>query len=43
MPTRIREPGIAVGVASQWLFSFVYTLSNPYMVSFLRDTSHNTG
>lgn len=32
-PTRIREPGIAIGVAAQWLFSFVYTLTNPYMVN----------
>jgi hypothetical protein len=32
-PTRIREPGIAIGVASQWLFSFIYTLTNPYMVN----------
>ncbi|KAI9725815.1 MAG: hypothetical protein M1828_002444 [Chrysothrix sp. TS-e1954] len=32
-PTRIREPGIAVGVASQWLFNFVYTLATPYMIA----------
>jgi hypothetical protein len=32
-PTRIREPGIAIGVAAQWLFSFIYTLTNPYMVN----------
>lgn len=31
-PTRIREPGIGIGVASQWLFSFVYTISTPYMI-----------
>ena len=31
-PTRIREPGIGVGVASQYLFSFVYTLATPYMI-----------
>lgn len=31
-PTRIREPGIATGVAAQWLFAFVYTLTTPYMV-----------
>ncbi|KAK0945139.1 hypothetical protein LTR29_003486 [Friedmanniomyces endolithicus] len=32
-PTRIREPGIAVGVASQWLFNFVFSLSTPYMIT----------
>lgn len=31
-PARIREPGIAVGVASQWLFNFVFSLSTPYMM-----------
>lgn len=31
-PTRTREPGIAVGVASQWLFAFVFTLTTPYMI-----------
>jgi len=31
-PARIREPGIAVGVASQWLFNFVFTLATPYMI-----------
>ncbi|KAF2860917.1 MFS sugar transporter-like protein [Piedraia hortae CBS 480.64] len=31
-PTRTREPGIAMGVASQWLFSFVFTLTTPYMI-----------
>lgn len=31
-PTRIREPGIAVGVSSQWLFNFVFSLSTPYMI-----------
>jgi len=30
-PTRIREPGIATGVAAQWLFNFVFTLATPYM------------
>jgi MFS family permease len=25
-PTRIREPGVAVGVSSQWLFNFVFSL-----------------
>lgn len=32
-PTRIREPGIGVGVASQWLWAFVFTLATPYMVN----------
>ncbi|KAI2468677.1 general substrate transporter [Annulohypoxylon bovei var. microspora] len=32
-PTRIREPGVAVGVASQWLFNFVFSLTTPYMIS----------
>jgi MFS family permease len=32
-PTRIREPGIAVGVASQWLFNFVFSLTTPYMIT----------
>lgn len=31
-PTRIREPGIAVGVSSQWLFNFVFSISTPYMI-----------
>ena len=31
-PTRIREPGVGVGVASQWLFNFVFTLATPYMI-----------
>lgn len=35
-PTRIREPGIATGVAAQWLFNFVFTLTTPYMI-------HNIG
>jgi MFS family permease len=25
-PTRIREPGVAVGVSSQWAFNFVFSL-----------------
>ncbi|KAF2218774.1 MFS sugar transporter-like protein, partial [Elsinoe ampelina] len=29
---RIREPGVAVGVSAQWLFSFVFTLVTPYMI-----------
>ena len=32
-PTRIREPGIAVGVGAQWLFNFVFSLTTPYMIS----------
>ena len=31
-PTRIREPGVALGVCSQWLWNFVYTLTTPYMI-----------
>lgn len=31
-PTRIREPGVATGVASQWLWNFVFTLATPYMI-----------
>ncbi|KAF1346599.1 MFS sugar transporter-like protein [Delphinella strobiligena] len=31
-PTRIREPGVGVGVASQWLWNFVFSISTPYMV-----------
>ncbi|EMC97188.1 hypothetical protein BAUCODRAFT_147340 [Baudoinia panamericana UAMH 10762] len=32
-PTRTREAGIAVGVASQWLFNFVFSLTTPYMIA----------
>jgi hypothetical protein len=32
-PTRIREPGIAVGVGSQLLFNFVFSLTTPYMIT----------
>lgn len=28
-PTRIREPGVGVGVASQWLWNFVFSISTP--------------
>ncbi|GAM86727.1 hypothetical protein ANO11243_047460 [Dothideomycetidae sp. 11243] len=35
-PIRIREPGIGVGVASQWLFNFVFTLVTPYMIQSLK-------
>ena len=31
-PTRIREPGVAFGVASQWLFNFVWSFSTPYIM-----------
>ncbi|GAB7347865.1 hypothetical protein MBLNU459_g5395t1 [Dothideomycetes sp. NU459] len=31
-PTRIREPGIAAGVSSQWLFNFVFSIATPYMI-----------
>ncbi|KAJ4359951.1 uncharacterized protein N0V89_000510 [Didymosphaeria variabile] len=31
-PTRIREPGVAVGVSSQWLFNFIFSLVTPYMI-----------
>lgn len=34
-PTRIREVGIAVGVSSQWLFNFVFSLTTPYMIAHL--------
>lgn len=30
--TRTREPGISVGVASQWLWNFVFSLTTPYMI-----------
>ncbi|KAI0178660.1 general substrate transporter [Hypoxylon sp. FL1284] len=32
-PARIREPGVAIGVASQWLFNFVFSLTTPYMIT----------
>lgn len=32
-PARIREPGVAIGVGSQWLFNFVFSLTTPYMIS----------
>jgi len=32
-PTRIREPGIAIGVSSQWLFNFVFSVATPYMIT----------
>ncbi|KAI1338439.1 general substrate transporter [Xylariaceae sp. FL0016] len=30
---RIREPGVAIGVASQWLFNFIFSLTTPYMIT----------
>ena len=30
---RIREPGVATGVAAQWLWNFVFTISTPYMIT----------
>lgn len=35
-PMRIRDPGIAIGVSSQWLFSFVYTIATPSMIASMR-------
>lgn len=32
-PARIREPGVAIGVGSQWLFNFVFSLTTPYMMT----------
>ncbi|KAF9894478.1 hypothetical protein FE257_006361 [Aspergillus nanangensis] len=32
-PTRIREPGVAVGVAAQWLSNFIWSFSTPYIIS----------
>jgi MFS family permease len=32
-PTRAREAGIAVGVSSQWLFNFVFSLTTSYMIT----------
>nr|OQO22233.1 hypothetical protein B0A51_10719 [Rachicladosporium sp. CCFEE 5018] len=32
-PTRTREPGIAVGVSTQWLFNFIFSLTTPYMIA----------
>ncbi|KAH7127560.1 MFS sugar transporter-like protein [Dactylonectria macrodidyma] len=31
-PARIREPGIAIGAASQWLFNLLFSLTTPYMM-----------
>ncbi|KAF7189254.1 Quinate permease [Pseudocercospora fuligena] len=35
-PTRTRDAGIALGVAFQWLFIFVFSLTTPYMIRGLR-------
>ncbi|RDW92901.1 sugar porter family MFS transporter [Aspergillus mulundensis] len=32
-PTRIREIGIAIGTATQWLFNFVFSQATPHAVS----------
>jgi sugar porter (SP) family MFS transporter len=32
-PTRIREPGVAFGVGSQWLWNFVWSFSTPYVMA----------
>lgn len=32
-PTRIREPGVAFGVASQWLFNFLWSSTTPYIMA----------
>lgn len=29
---RIREPGVAIGVSTQWLFNFIFSLTTPYMI-----------
>lgn len=41
-PTRIREPGVGVGIASQWLWSFVFTLVTPYMIQSMGDGGYGT-
>lgn len=32
-PSRIRELGTSTGVATQWLFNFVFSLATPYMIA----------
>lgn len=32
-PSRIREIGTSVGVSTQWLFNFMYSLVTPYMIA----------
>jgi sugar porter (SP) family MFS transporter len=31
-PTRIREPGVAFGVGSQWLFNLIWSSATPYLI-----------
>ncbi|KAK5135550.1 hypothetical protein LTR08_005185 [Meristemomyces frigidus] len=31
-PSRIREVGTSVGVSTQWLFNFLFSLTTPYMI-----------
>ena len=31
-PNRIRESGATIGVATQWLFNFVFSFATPYAV-----------
>lgn len=31
-PSRIREIGTSVGVSTQWLFNFLFSLVTPYMI-----------
>ncbi|KAL3472866.1 hypothetical protein BJX99DRAFT_234769 [Aspergillus californicus] len=31
-PTRIRDPGVALAVASQWLSNFIWSFSTPYIL-----------
>ena len=39
-PTRIREAGMAVGVGSQWLFNFVFSIATPYMITNMGSMCH---
>ncbi|KAF7166417.1 hypothetical protein CNMCM6106_002214 [Aspergillus hiratsukae] len=32
-PTRIREPGVAVGVGAQWTFNFVWSVATPFLLA----------
>ena len=32
-PTRMREPGVASGVAAQWLFNFAWSAATPYLMA----------
>lgn len=31
-PSRLREVGTSVGVSTQWLFNFLFSLTTPYMI-----------